>query len=295
MARKRERVDDVINQERAEALADALPWINQFSGKTFVVKYGGSAMEDLELCKKVVADILLLKLVGIRMVLVHGGGKAISRLMKELDLEVHFKNGLRVTDDKAMRAVQMALVGEVNQMLVSQVNAYGEYAVSVTGADGRTLEAVPLSEDLGRVGGISHVNTKLIETMLDEGYIPVVAGVGWAPSGSYNINADLAASEIAIALGADKLIYLSDVDGLYRDFNDKDSLYATLSLDDARDLIDSGSLESGMIPKVRATVEALEAGVESVHFLNGTYPRSILLEVFTTTGIGTMFKQNDSE
>lgn len=293
MARKRERMDDLTNQRRAAALAEALPWINQFSGKTFVVKYGGSAMEDPELCKQVVADIVLMKLVGIRVVLVHGGGKAISRLMDELALEVHFKDGLRVTDGPAMRAVQMALVGEVNQMLVSQVNAYGDYGVSITGADGRTLEAVPLSHDLGRVGAVSHVNTKLIETVLNEGYIPIIAGVGWAPSGAYNINADLAASEIAIALKADKLIYLSDVDGLYRDFEDKDSLLATVTLDDAQELINSGELEGGMIPKVKTSVAALEAGVERIHFLNGTYPHSILLEVFTDEGVGTMFKQNE--
>ena len=294
MARKRVRVDDEVNQRRAEALADTLPWINEHVGKTFVVKYGGSAMEDPELCKQVVADIVLMKLVGIRVVLVHGGGKAISRLMSELDLAVAFKDGLRVTDEAAMRAVQMALVGEVNQMLVSQINTYGEYGVSITGADGRTLEAVPISSDLGRVGAVSHVNTKLIETVLDQGYIPVIAGVGWAPSGAYNINADLAASDVAIALKADKLIYLSDVDGLYRDFSDKDSLLSSLTLDDARELIESGTLESGMIPKVRSSADALEAGVDRVHFLNGTYPHSILLEVFTTSGIGTMFKQNEN-
>ena len=293
MALKRENFDEQASRQSAEVLADALPWINANAGKTFVVKYGGSAMEDPELCKQVIADILLMKLVGIRVVLVHGGGKAISRLMDELNLEVHFKDGLRVTDAPAMRAVQMALVGEVNQMLVSQINAYGEYGVSITGADGRTLEAVPISSDLGRVGAVSHVNTKLIETVLDEGYIPVIAGVGWAPSGAYNINADLAASEIAIALKADKLIYLSDVDGLYRDFSDKDSLLASITLDDAREHIASGELEGGMNPKVKTSVAALEAGVERIHFLNGTYPHSILLEVFTNSGVGTMFKQND--
>lgn len=293
MARKRVRMDDQINQKRAEVLAEALPWINASSGKTFVVKYGGSAMEDPELCRQVVADIVLMKLVGIRVVLVHGGGKAISALMDALDLEVAFKNGLRVTDDAAMRAVQMALVGEVNQMLVSQVNAYGDYGVSITGADGRTIEAIPVSEELGRVGAVSKINTRLIESILDDGYIPIVAGVGWAPSGAYNINADLAASEMAIALHADKLIYLSDVDGLYRDFSDKDSLLSSLTLNDARELVESGTLESGMIPKVRSSVQALEAGVERVHFLNGTYPHSILLEIFTNAGIGTMFKQNE--
>jgi acetylglutamate kinase len=226
-------------------------------------------------------------------VLVHGGGKAISRLMDALQLEVAFKNGLRVTDDAAMRAVQMALVGEVNQMLVAQVNAYGDYGVSITGADGRTLEAVPISPDLGRVGAVSRVNTRLIESILDDGYIPIIAGVGWAPSGAYNINADLAASEIAIALHADKLIYLSDVDGLYRDFSDKDSLLSSLTLSDARELIASGTLESGMIPKVKSSADALEAGVGNVHFLNGTYPHSLLLEVFTNAGIGTWFKQDE--
>ena len=293
MARKRERIDDQTNQTRAQVLAEALPWINESAGKTFVVKYGGSAMEDPELCRQVVADIVLMKLVGIRVVLVHGGGTAISALMDALKLDVTFKDGLRVTDDAAMRAVQMALVGEVNQMLVSQVNAYGDYGVSITGADGRTLEAVPISADLGRVGAVSHVNTRLIEQVLDGGYIPIIAGVGWAPSGAYNINADLAASEIAIALKADKLIYLSDVDGLYRDFSDKESLLSSLTLDDARELIESGTLEGGMIPKVKTSVKALEAGVERIHFLNGTYPHSILLEVFTDAGIGTMFRQNE--
>ena len=196
MAKQRVRIDDQTNQRRAEVLAEALPWINESAGKTFVVKYGGSAMEDPALCKQVVADIVLMKLVGIRVVLVHGGGKAISRLMDALQLEVAFKNGLRVTDDAAMRAVQMALVGEVNQMLVAQVNAYGDYGVSITGADGRTLEAVPISPDLGRVGAVSRVNTRLIESILDDGYIPIIAGVGWAPSGAYNINADLAQAHL---------------------------------------------------------------------------------------------------
>lgn len=293
MARKRVRFEDKEYQYRARVLAEALPWINASAGKTFVVKYGGSAMEDIDLCRQVIADILLMKLVGIRVVLVHGGGKAISALMDALKLDVRFVDGLRVTDDKAMHAVQMALVGDVNQMLVSEMNSYGEYAVGITGADGRTFEAAPVSEALGRVGRITWVNTRLVESILSDGYIPVVAGVGWSHYGAYNINADLAASELAKALKADKLIYLSDVDGLYRDFADKDSLLASLTLDDARELVTSGTLESGMIPKVRSSVEALEAGVGSVHFLNGTTPHSLLLEVFTDAGIGTMFRQNE--
>ena len=293
MARQRERVEDRVYQDRARVLAEALPWINASAGKTFVVKYGGSAMEDKELCRQVIIDIVLMKLVGIHVALVHGGGKAISALMDQLDLDVKFVDGLRVTDDAAMRAVQMALVGEVNQMLVSNINSYGDYAVGITGADGRTFEATQVSRKLGRVGKVSKVNTRLVESILAEGYIPVIAGVGWSEGGSYNINADLAASELAKALGADKLIYLSDVDGLYRDFSDKDSLLASLTLDDARELVASGTLESGMIPKVTSSVDALESGVGSVHFLNGTTPHSLLLEVFTNAGIGTMFRQNE--
>lgn len=293
MARKRVRIDERIYQERAQVLAEALPWINASAGKTFVVKYGGSAMENPELMSQVIVDIVLMKLVGIRVVLVHGGGKAISALMDELDLKVKFVDGLRVTDDAAMRAVQMALVGEVNQKLVSQINAYGDYAVGVTGADGRTFEAAPVSRELGRVGTVTKVNTRLVDSILEDSYIPVIAGVGWSEGGSYNINADLAASELAKALKADKLIYLSDVDGLYRDFSDKESLLASLTLDEARELVASGALESGMIPKVRSSVDALEAGVGNVHFLNGTTPHSLLLEVFTNAGIGTMFRQNE--
>lgn len=293
MARKRVRIDEKISQERARILAEALPWINSSAGKTFVVKYGGSAMEDPNLCRQVIADIVLMKLVGIRVALVHGGGKAISSLMDALKLDVEFVDGLRVTDDAAMRAVQMALVGEVNQMLVSQMNAYGDYAVGVTGADGRTFEAAPVSRKLGRVGTITQVNTRYVNSILDEGYIPVIAGVGWSLYGAYNINADLAASELAKALKADKLIYLSDVDGLYRDFEDKDSLLSSLTLDEARELVSSGALSSGMIPKVSSSVDALEGGVGNVHFLNGTTPHSLLLEVFTDAGIGTMFRQND--
>ena len=293
MARQRVRFDEQVYQDRARVLAEALPWINASAGKTFVVKYGGSAMEDKELCRQVIVDVVLMKLVGIRVALVHGGGKAISALMDQLDLDVQFVDGLRVTDDAAMRAVQMALVGEVNQMLVSQINSYGDYAVGITGADGRTFEAVPVSRQLGRVGKVAKVNTRLVESVLAEGYIPVIAGVGWSEGGSYNINADLAAAALAKALKADKLIYLSDVDGLYRDFSDKDSLLASLTLDDARELVASGTLESGMIPKVTSSVDALESGVGSVHFLNGTTPHSLLLEVFTNAGIGTMFRQNE--
>ena len=228
---KRTEEELVYATEKAQVLIEALPWINKMNGKTFVVKYGGAAMEDRELCREVIKDIVLMHRIGVRIVLVHGGGKAINALMKQLDIPVQFKDGLRVTDEAAMNVVQMALVGNVNQMLVSQINSYGELAVGISGSDGRTFECTAQDPALGRVGKIDKVNTKLVSEVLDDGYIPVIASVGWGEDGSFNVNADLAASEMAKAMGADKLVYLSDVDGLFRDFNDKDSLISRMYLD----------------------------------------------------------------
>ena len=277
---------------KAELLCEALPWINKMSGKTFVIKYGGSAMEDPELCRQVVADIEMLKLMGVRIVLVHGGGKAINAMLKRLDVPVKFKDGLRVTDDETMEAVQEVLVGHVNQQLVWALNEYGHNAVGISGADGKTLKAEPVDPDLGRVGRIREVDTNLINTILDDGYIPVVATVGCGPDGFYNINADVAADKIAEAMGADKLIYLTDVDGLFRDFSDEDSLVAQLTRTETHELLESGTLDGGMIPKIRSVAEALDAGVSEVVILNGTYPHSLLLEIFTDAGCGTMFTQD---
>lgn len=281
------------DEAKAAVLVEALPWINKMNGKTFVVKYGGAAMEDSDLCREVVKDLVLMYLIGVRIVLVHGGGKAISALMEQLDVPVQFKDGYRVTDEAAMNVVQMALVGNVNQMLVSQINAYGELAAGISGADGRTFECVAQDPELGRVGVIERVNTKLVSEILDDGYIPVIASVGWGPDGAYNVNADLAAASMAKALHADKLVYLSDVDGLYRDFSDTDSLISRMTLDEMNTLIASGGLESGMIPKMASAADALEQGVRRVHFLNGTAPHSLLLEFLTNSGIGTMFLKEE--
>jgi acetylglutamate kinase len=272
---------------KAEVLIEALPWMRQWSGATIVIKYGGSAMENSELRSKVLEDILLLKLIGVRVVLVHGGGKAISSLMQKLGLEVSFKKGMRVTDDATMQAVQMALVGQVNTSLVEALNKFGRYAVGLTGADGCTLRAEPLDLSLGRVGKICEVNVELIETTLDSDYIPVIASVGFGDGGSYNVNADFAASQIAVALGANKLFFLTDVDGLYADFEDKNSLIAQMGVEEAKALIDSKSLSRGMIPKISAAVESIEGGVGQATILNGTSPHSILIELFTNEGIGT--------
>lgn len=290
--KKRDRMERDRAAGKAELLCEALPWINKMSGKTFVIKYGGSAMEDPELCRQVVADIEMLKLMGVRIVLVHGGGKAINAMLKRLDVPVKFKDGLRVTDDETMEAVQEVLVGHVNQQLVWALNEYGHNAVGISGADGKTLTAEPVDPDLGRVGRIREVDTNLINTILDDGYIPVVATVGCGPDGFYNINADVAADKIAEAMGADKLIYLTDVDGLFRDFSDEDSLVAQLTRTETHELLESGTLDGGMIPKIRSVAEALDAGVSEVVILNGTYPHSLLLEIFTDAGCGTMFTQD---
>ncbi len=290
--KKRDRMERDRAAGKAELLCEALPWINKMSGKTFVIKYGGSAMEDPELCRQVVADIEMLKLMGVRIVLVHGGGKAINAMLKRLDVPVKFKDGLRVTDDETMEAVQEVLVGHVNQQLVWALNEYGHNAVGISGADGKTLKAEPVDPDLGRVGRIREVDTNLINTILDDGYIPVVATVGCGSDGFYNINADVAADKIAEAMGADKLIYLTDVDGLFRDFSDEDSLVAQLTRTETHALLEPGTLDGGMIPKIRSVAEALDAGVSEVVILNGTYPHSLLLEIFTDAGCGTMFTQD---
>lgn len=277
---------------KAETLIEALPWINKMYGKTFVIKYGGSAMEDKELCARVVADIELMKLMGVRVVLVHGGGKAINALLKRLDVPVKFKDGLRVTDPDTMEAVREVLIGKVNQELVWALNEYGHNAVGISGADGKTLKAEVVGPELGRVGRVREVDTNLINTILDDGYIPVVASVGCAPDGFLNINADAAAGKIAEAMGADKLIYLTDVDGLLEDVNDPESLIAQMSRAETHELLDSGKLDGGMIPKIRSVASALDSGVQEVVIVNGKADHSLLLEIFTDEGCGTMFTQD---
>ena len=279
--------------QKAEVLTEALPWINKMNGRTVVVKYGGAAMENADLMRQVVGDLMLMKLMGLRIVLVHGGGKAINALLKQLDIPVKFERGLRVTDDQTMEAVQMVLIGKVNQTLVRGLNAYGNVGVGISGADGMTFEVEQTDPALGRVGTITHVNTELIESVLDDGYIPVIASVGCGEDGFYNLNADVAASEVASALGADKLVYLTDVDGLFRDMEDEESLISQLTKSEAEELLGSGTLSAGMIPKISSVVEALKGGVKEVHLLNGTFPHALLLEVFTDAGIGTMIVQDE--
>ena len=281
----REEGELELAQRKAEVLTEALPWINKMRGKTVVVKYGGSAMEDPKLMVQVLGDIELLKLMGMRVVLVHGGGKAISAMLTRLNMPVQFKNGLRVTDDDTMEAVQEVLIGKVNQQLVWALNEYGHNAVGISGADGKTLKAVPVSPELGRVGHIREVSPELIETIL------VIASVACGPDGFFNVNADEAASAVAEALHADKLIYLTDVDGLFADVNDKGSLIRSLTKAETKSILASGELAGGMVPKVRSIVEAMDRGVSEVVILNGKSPHSLLLEIFTDAGVGTLFTQ----
>ena len=285
----RKRRDQAL--EKANVLVEAMPWIHRMNGHTVVVKYGGAAMEDPALCREVIADIELLKLMGMRVVLVHGGGKAINHLLSQLEIPVQFKEGLRVTDDATMEAVAEVLIGKVNQELVWALNEYGNNAVGISGADGKTLSCRQVDPDLGHVGEVIKVNTGLIESVLEDGYIPVIASVGCGPDGLYNINADIAASKIAQALKAHTLAYLTDVDGLYDNIDDEESLISQLNLTEAREIISSGKLTAGMIPKISSIVEALESGVHDVRIMNGTFPHALLLECFTDAGIGTVFYQ----
>lgn len=278
--------------EKAKMLTEALPWINRMAGKTFVIKYGGSAMEDEALCTKVLADIELLKLMGIRIVLVHGGGKAINAMLKRLDMPCVFKGGLRVTDDATMEVVQEVLIGKVNQHLVWALNEYGHNAVGLSGADGKTIKAEQIDPELGRVGRVREVDVNLINTILDDGYIPVIASIGCGADGFYNINADAAAGKVAEAMDADKLIYLTDVDGLFADVSNPDTMIAQLTRTETHMILESGELDGGMLPKIRSIAEALDAGVPEVVILNGTFPHSLLLEIFTDAGCGTMFTQD---
>jgi acetylglutamate kinase len=266
-----------------------MPWIKRHWGQTVVIKYGGAAMTDPRLRDHVAADIVLMKLVGINPVIVHGGGPEITSYMERLGMQVEFHDGLRVTSDEAMEVVKMVLVGKVNKELVSAINQHGRLAVGIAGDDANLIRATQKDERLGRVGEVAGIDATVVTNLIEDGFVPVIASVGAGDDGgSFNINADLVAGEIAGALGAEKVIFLTDVDGLYADFDDKASLISALTLEQAETMIMSEQLASGMIPKVGACARALRHGVERAHILNGTIPHALLLEVYTNAGIGTM-------
>jgi acetylglutamate kinase len=279
---------------KAETLTEALPWIKRTWGRTVVIKYGGAAMNDPALREHVASDIVLMKLVGINPVIVHGGGPEITSYMERLGLPVRFHNGLRVTSDEAMEVVKMVLVGKVNKELVANINTHGRLAVGIAGDDANLIRAKQKDPELGRVGEVTAVDTTVVVNLIEDGFIPVIASVAAGEDGgSFNINADLVAGEIAAALGADKVIFLTDVDGLYADFDDKSSLISALTLDAAEEMIMADALSSGMIPKVAACAHALRGGVRRAHILNGTLAHALLLEVYTEQGVGTMIRHSD--
>jgi acetylglutamate kinase len=282
--------------KRGEILLEALPYIKKFWNKIVVIKYGGSAMQDKILEGQIIEDIILLKYVGMKPVIVHGGGAEISQEMKKRNKVPQFVNGLRVTDEETMEITEMVLIGKINTRLVAEINLHilegmgnGVKGIGLSGEDAQLLTVkkhrIP---ELGLVGEVEKINPEILTILLEKNYIPVIATVGVDKEGTrYNINADTVAGQIAISLQAEKLIYLSDVDGIFKDFEDPTSLISSLPINQAKDLIKSGKIQEGMIPKVDSAIQALEGGVNKVHFLNGKRAHSVLLELFTDSGIGT--------
>ena len=287
--------------KHAEILVEALPYIKNFWNKIVVVKYGGSAMQDNELEKMIIKDIILLKYIGMKPLIVHGGGPEISREMEKQHKIPKFINGLRVTDKDTMEITEMVLTGKINTRLVAEINlcilenqGNGVKGIGLSGEDAQLLMVNRLkSIDLGYVGEINRINPEILFLLLEKNYIPVIATVGVDDKGErYNINADTVAGKLASAIKAEKLIYLTDVDGILREADKPDSIISTLNIDEARDLLKSGQIQKGMIPKAESAIQALENGVNKVHFLNGKHVHSILLELFTDSGIGTEFILN---
>ncbi|BAF58684.1 acetylglutamate kinase [Pelotomaculum thermopropionicum SI] len=290
--------------EKAAVLVEALPYIKKFYGKTIVIKYGGHAMLDDSLKEAVLTDAVLMKYVGMHPVIVHGGGPEITEMLKRVGKDSRFVGGLRVTDGETMEIVEMVLVGKINKGIVSRINRIGGLAVGLSGKDAglfqavkkyrkvRTPEGREETADIGFVGEISRVNPQIVSTVIAEGYIPVIAPVAVGPEGeSYNINADYAAGRLAAALGADKLIILTDVEGIMADRSDPGSLISVLRASEVPSLIERGVIDGGMIPKVECCLDALAGGVRTTHILDGRVPHSILLEIFTDKGIGTMVEK----
>ncbi|MHC6176106.1 acetylglutamate kinase [Glutamicibacter sp. X7] len=299
---ERNPTDTALAQRKAEALIEALPWIQRFTGTTMVIKYGGNAMVNDDLRRAFAEDIVFLRHAGIKPVVVHGGGPQINKMLKTLGIESEFRGGLRVTTPEAMDVVRMVLTGQVQRDLIGLINSHGPYAVGLSGEDGATLQAVRtgtivdgLPVDLGLVGEVTRVRTDQVDSLVAAGMIPVISTVApefderGEPTGAVlNVNADTAAAELAVALGASKLVILTDVEGLYAAWPDKSSLITSLSNEELRALLPS--LESGMIPKMGACLKAVDAGVPRAHIVDGRQPHSMLLEVFTTAGVGTQVR-----
>ena len=292
----------MLNQkylDKAEVLIEALPYIQRFSKKIIVVKYGGSAMIDEELKQDVIEDVVLLKLIGFKPIIVHGGGKEISRWVDKVGMDTKFVNGLRVTDADTMELAEMVLA-RVNKELVAKIQTLGIKAAGISGKDGGLLTVEKKfsgSEDIGFVGDVTEVDTKILEDLLEKDFLPVVFPVGMDKDGvTYNINADEAASSIATALRAEKLAYLSDVEGVRLDPEDPESVISELYTNEAQDLIEQGVISGGMLPKIENCIDAINKGVSRVHIMDGRIPHGLLLEIFTNKGIGTaIIKENEEK
>ncbi|HHW90614.1 MAG TPA: acetylglutamate kinase [Clostridiales bacterium] len=279
--------------ERANILCEALPYIKALSGKTVVIKYGGNAMLKESIINTIMEDIAMLKIVGVNPILVHGGGPEINAYLKKLNIESKFHNGLRVTDQQTMDVVQMVMSGKINKDITSRINLLGVKAIGLSGKDAQLIEVKkynsPDGVDLGQVGEIININTSLLEKLCNDEFIPVIAGIGADNQGqAYNINADTVAAEIAARINAEKLIFLTDIDGIREDADDPSTLISVISVNQIKEMITNGKINGGMIPKVMSCIKAIEQGVSKVHIINGTTPHPILLEIFTDKGIGTM-------
>ena len=286
---------DFSNAQRAEVLTQALPYIKRYVGKIVVVKYGGNAMVNEQLKQQVMEDIVLLWLIGVKVVLVHGGGPEISELMKRLGKQPQFVDGLRVTDQETVDIVQMVLAGKVNKTLVNLLEMKGGKAVGLSGMDGRLIEAKMKDERLGFVGEVTKIHIGPVHDLLDKGYIPVVSTVGCDREGNaYNINGDTAAAHIAGALNAERLIMMTDIAGILRDKDDPSTLIPEITLSQAKELYASGVISGGMIPKVDCCVTALHAGVKNVVIMDGRVPHSILMELLTNEGAGTWIRRDEA-
>ena len=291
---EQKEMDQVM--QKASVLIEALPYIQKFNRKIIVVKYGGSAMSNEELQRNVIQDVTLLKLVGFKPIIVHGGGKAISKWVGKVGKEAKFVNGLRVTDEETMEIAEMVL-GRVNKNLVTMVEELGVKAVGISGKDGGLLKVNKKyadGQDIGYVGEINKVDPKVLYDLLEKDFLPIVAPVGLDDDfNTYNINADDAACAVARAVGADKLVFLTDIEGLYKDINDKSSFISRLSAGQAEELINSGVIGGGMLPKLNNSTAAIRNGVNRVHILDGRVPHCLLLEIFTNEGVGTAIYSDD--
>ncbi len=280
--------------ERANIICEALPYIRKYSGKTLVIKYGGNAMNDEAVTTTILQDIAALKIVGVNPILVHGGGPEINRLLDRLGIQSKFKNGLRVTDEQTMEVAQMILCGKINKNIVGELNSMGVKAIGLCGKDSQLIKAENLDPELGFVGKITEINAKLLEILAKDEFIPVIASIATDDEGnSYNVNADVAAAAIGAAMHAEKLLFLSDIDGIMANKDNSDSLIKRINVSALRKMIDDGSVSGGMVPKAKSCIDAIERGINSVFILNGTLPHSILLELFTDDGVGTMIEKDN--